>query len=259
MDRSDANKVITLQRLKVACRTCTLAQLCLPLGVSREEVERVDAIIRRRRPLRRGEPLYRSGDRFHSVYVVRSGSIKSCAPADLGQEQITGFHLPGELVGLDAIHVGEHRCGATALETTSVCEVPFTQLESLAGKLPALQQQLHRLMSREVLRDHEHLLVLGKKGAEERLATFLVSLSNRFHERGYSATEFHLSMSRGDIGNYLGLAVETVSRLFTRMQSQGWISVDRKLVRIVDLLRLHELAGVRPCEPDPGSRRRNGQ
>lgn len=258
MGSDSRDKVVSLKGLKVACRACSLVQLCLPVGVSREDVERLDAIIRRRRPLRRGEYLYRAGDRFHAVHVVRSGSVKSCAPTDQGHEQVTGFHLPGELVGLDAIHVGEHRCGAVALETTSVCEVPFTQLETLSAQVPGLQQQLHRLMSREVLRDHEHLLMLGKKGAEERLATFLVSVSNRFQERGYSATEFRLSMSRGDIGNYLGLAVETVSRLFTRLQTLGCIEVERKLVRLTDPERLRALAGVRPCEPVAQPRHGNG-
>ncbi|GBE11244.1 transcriptional activator protein Anr [bacterium BMS3Bbin12] len=253
MDRNDMDKVVSLKRLKVACRACSLAQLCLPVGASRDDIERLDAIIKRRRPLRRGEHLYRTGDRFHSVYLVRSGSIKSCVPTDRGQEQVTGFHLPGELVGLDAIHVEEHHCGAVALETTSMCEVPFPQLESLAGQVPGLQRQMHRLMSREVLRDHEHLLMLGKRNAEERLVTFLITLSNRFHERGYSAVEFRLSMSRGDIGNYLGLAVETVSRLFTRLQGQGCISVDRKLVQLREPERLRMLAGVRPLEPDPRS------
>ncbi|HQU15743.1 MAG: transcriptional regulator FNR [Chromatiales bacterium 21-64-14] len=249
-----ARNVISLSRIKVACQECSLAQLCLPLGIGRTDVDRLDAIIKRRRPLQRGDYLYRTGDRFHAVYVIRSGSLKTWAPGEGGAEQVTGFHLPGEMVGLEAIHADQHRCAAIALETTSVCEVPFSQLEELSGRVPALQQQLHRLMSREILRDHEHLLVLGKKTAEERLATFLVSLSNRLRERGYSATDFRLSMARGDIANYLGLAVETVSRLFTRFQDHGWLEVDRKQVQLKDSARLQDLAGVQPCQAKPRPR-----
>ena len=153
-----------------------------------------------------------------------------------------GFHLPGELLGLGAIHVGHHPCGARALETASVCELPYHRLEELSRRIPSLQHQLLRIMSAEILHDQQLLTLLGKKGAEERLAALLISLSDRYGERGFSYQEFHLSMSRSDIANYLGLAVETVSRLFTRFQDEGLLTAQRKYIRILDLQKMRELA-----------------
>lgn len=234
----------TMSSLKLACRDCSLHQVCLPVGVEPEELAELDRIIRQRRPLRRGEHLFRVGDPFDSLYVVRSGSVKTYAPVSDGREQITGFHLPGELMGLDAISRGQHPCGARALETSSVCEVPFEALENLGGRIPTLHHQIYHLMSREILQEEGHLLLLGRRGADERLASYLLNLSERLRRRGFSPSEFHLSMSRGDIGNYLGLAVETVSRTFTRFQERGLLSVERKHVRIREFEVLQELAGV---------------
>ena len=233
---------------RVACRDCSLYQVCLPVGVEAEELSELDRIIHQRRPLRRGEHLFRVGDEFDSLYVVRSGSVKTYAPSVDGREQITGFHLPGELLGLDAISNGDHPCGARALETASVCEIPYELLESLGGRIPALRQQIFRLMSRELLQEESHLLLLGRRGADERLAAYLMDLAERLRRRGFSATEFHLSMSRGDIGNYLGLAVETVSRTFTRFQEEGILTAERKHVVIHDAAALSRLAGNETAE-----------
>jgi len=237
------SKVIKLSQLKVACQDCNLFQLCLPVRVGNEDLEELDRIIKRRRPVRRGEHLFKVGDPFASIYAVRSGSIKTYTPTADGEERVTGFHLPGELLGLGAIHTNSHTCGAKALETASVCELPFNRLEELSARVPNLQHQLLRVMSAEILHDQELLSLLGRKGAEERLAALLISLSNRYAERGFSNQEFYLSMSRSDIGNYLGLAVETVSRLFTRFQEEGLLAVRRKYIRILDLQRMRELAG----------------
>ncbi len=228
---------------RIACGSCSLVDLCLPVGVTRDEMDELDRIVRRRRPLGRGEHVFRFGDDFRSVYAVRAGSVKTYTMTESGGEQVTGFHLPGEIIGLDAIHSGRHPSSAKTLETTSLCEIPFAQLEDLAVHIPMLGRQLVRIMSREIRGDDELLLLLGKKTADERLAALLLSLSSRLHERGFSAREFNLSMSRNDIGNYLGLAVETVSRLFTRFQQQGLISVDSKHVRLENLDALRALAG----------------
>ena len=232
-----------LPRLKVACKDCSLFQLCLPVGMDEPDLELLETIIKRRRPLQRGDYLFRLGENFRSIYAVRSGSIKTYTLSDDGSEQVTGFHLPGELVGLDAISTEQHSCSARALETASVCEIPFDRLEELWGKIPSLPRQLLRVMSKEILHDQTLLMLLGKKAAEERLASYLLNLSWRFGRRGFSSREYNLSMSRNDIGNYLGLAVETVSRIFTRFQEEGVLTVQRKHVLLHDLDRLKVLAG----------------
>ena len=236
------SRVISLSSIQVACETCSLHQLCLPLELSHSDIEELERIIRRRRPLQRGENLFQAGDPFTAIYAIRSGSLKTFTNTDDGQEQVTGFHLPSELVGLDAITTERHNCTARALETTSVCDIPFNRLQELGARIPGLQRQLLRIMSREILEDQDLMIWLGKKSAEERLASLLLRISKRFTERNFSAREFNLSMSRTDIANYLGLAVETVSRLFSRFQAEGLLSVDRKHVVIEDMDALQQMA-----------------
>jgi CRP/FNR family transcriptional regulator len=237
------HKVISLETIRVACRNCSLSSLCLPMGLASEDVERLDEIVKRTRPLHRGDFLFREADRFRSLYVVKTGSVKTFAPSPEGGEQVLGFHLPGEVIGLDAIDKDIHACSAKVLETSAICEVPFTRLEELTATIPSLQHQMYRLLSKEIGHDTDMLLLLGKKNAEERLAAFLLSLSKRLHKRGLSATDFYLSMSRHEIGNYLGLAVETVSRLFTRFQEDGLMQVDRKHIQLLDVSSLESLVG----------------
>ena len=229
------NKVISFEAIRVACRNCSLSTLCLPLGLTPEDVERLDTIVRRNRPLHRGDYLFQSGDRFRSLFVVKTGSVKTFAPSPEGGEQVLGFHLPGEIIGLDAIEKDAHSCSAKVLETTAFCEVPFSRFEELSVTIPSLQHQMYRLLSKEIAQETEMLLLLGKKSAEDRLATFLLSLSQRLQQRGLSPTDFYLSMSRHEIGNYLGLAVETVSRLFTRFHEERLLVVDRKHIRLTNL------------------------
>ena len=238
-------KVISLKDIKVACLECSLIEICLPVGIARDDLDRLDSIIDRKRPLLRGEHLFRIGDPFQCLYAVRSGSLKTYATSEDGQEQVMGFHLPGELIGLDGIAEGDHPLAARALETTSVCEIPFHDLESLSTQLPGLQRQLLRVMSKEIRNDEHSMVSRGQKSAEERLASFLIGLSNRFMRRGFSANQFNLSMSRSDIGNYLGLALETVSRLFTRFQNEGLLRVDRKHIELIDRERLCVFSGAR--------------
>ncbi len=244
MSDEDLNKVIQLNQSRVACKDCNLFRLCLPVGIDAAQLEVLDSIIKRRQPLKRGEHLFQAGTSFQSIYAVRSGSLKSYSATEDGQEQVTGFHLPGELLGLDALHSGVHCCSAKALETTSLCEIPYNQLGALAEQMPGLQQQLLNIMSQELQHDQSLFRLLGRKSAEERLAALLLSLSERYQRRGFVATEFHLSMSRNDIANYLGLAVETVSRVFGRFQEEGLLSVQRKHIRILDMARLQGITGV---------------
>lgn len=227
----------------VACRDCSLYQLCLPVGIEGADLDLLDRIIRRRRQLRRGEYLFRAGDPMRAVYAIRSGSVKTFTSSSDGQDHVTGFSLPGELIGLDAIDSGVYPCSARALETSSVCEVAYEGLEELSMKIRGLQRQLLRLMSREIHHDEKMMVLLGQMAAEERLVALLFDFSSRFRQRGFSSRMFHLSMSRNDIGNYLGLAVETVSRLFTRLQAEGLLSVQNKFVKIHDMERLHRMSG----------------
>ncbi|MFN2382417.1 MAG: fumarate/nitrate reduction transcriptional regulator Fnr [Guyparkeria sp.] len=233
---------VNASSIQIDCESCSLHQLCLPLELNHDDVEALERIIKRRRPLQRGEALFQTGDPLQSIYAIRSGSLKTYTHTDDGQEQVTGFHLPSELVGLDAITTDSHNCTARALETTSVCEIPFNRLQELGARIPGLQRQLLRIMSREILEDQDLMIWLGKKTAEERLASLLLRISSRFNARNFSAREFNLSMSRTDIANYLGLAVETVSRLFSRFQADGLLSVERKHVVIEDMDGLRRLA-----------------
>lgn len=235
-------RVVHLSGLKSACRDCNLQQLCLPVSLSTADVDQLDDIVQRRRPLSRGDHLYRSGDGFGAIYAVRAGALKTYTLTKEGEEQVVGFHLPGEIVGFDAINRGHHPCSAMSLETTSVCEIPFNSLETLAAEIPGLQHQLLRVMSKEIFQDHEMLHALAKRTAEERLAIVLLSLSDRHARRGLSASRFRLPMSRSDLSNYLGLAPETMSRLFKRFQEKSWIESTGKEVHLTDVDALLALA-----------------
>ncbi len=233
MGKKSAAPVIDLKRVKVACRHCSLYQLCLPMGISPEDLSRLEAIIDRRTLAKRGEVLFRIGDPFHALYAVKSGAVKTSVYTADGQEQVTGFHLAGELFGLDAIGNGAHACQAVALERTTLCEIPFDELRRLGTQLPSLCDQLMRVMSLEIQEDHASLQ-LAHLGAEGRLASFLLNLGERLERRGFSGSAFRLSMSRYDIANYLGLAVETVSRIFTRFQDAGLLAVRQREVHLLD-------------------------
>ena len=214
-----------------------------------EDLDLLDDIVKRGRPLKKGNYLFRQGDSFSSVFAVRSGSLKTYSVSDCGEEQITGFHLPSEFVGLSGVDTELYPTSAIALETTSICEIPFERLDELSATLPQLRRQLMRIMSREIRDDQQMMMLLSKKTADERIATFLVNLSARFSARGFSATQFRLAMSRNEIGNYLGLAVETVSRVFTRFQQAGLIEAEGKEIKITNNEELCQLAGgpAQPC------------
>lgn len=225
------------------CKDCSLAALCLPLSLDMQDLDALDNIVKRSRPMKKGDFLFRQGDTFASVYAVRSGSLKTFSVTDCGQEQITGFHLPSEFVGLSGMDTELYPVSAIALETTSICEIPFDRLDELSASLPQLRRQLMRIMSREIRDDQQMMMLLSKKTADERIATFLVNLSARFRARGYSPQQFRLAMSRNEIGNYLGLAVETVSRVFTRFQQSGLLEAEGKEVNLINLIEICALAG----------------
>ncbi len=236
-------KHIDVNHLKLSCSQCNLRELCFPRGMDDEDLTNLDAMVDQPKPLHKNDFLYRDGDKTAAIYAVRSGCVKTMVESANGDEQIVGFHLPGELLGLDGFATDVHTCNVQALETSSVCEFPLDQLEALCHELPGLQKQMRRIMGKEVNNDHKLLLLLGKMTAEERLASFLLSMSSRMGERHWKENEFNLSMPRQDIANYLGMAVETVSRLFAAFQNEKIIEVDRRNIVIVDMQRLRIIVG----------------
>ena len=227
----------------INCQDCGFSQLCLPFSLNTSELDQLDDIIQRKRPSHKGDHLFEAGKPLQALYAVRTGSFKTYTLTEQGEEQITGFHLPGDVIGFDAIGEQQHPSFAQALETAMVCEIPYSQMDQLMGELPKLRQQMMRLMSQDISGDQQMLLLLNRKNAEEKLAAFLTNLAQRFANRGFSKKEFRLSMTRGEIGNYLGLTVETISRLLGRFHKDDLIHVDGKLICISDPDALSKLAG----------------
>ena len=221
--------------LTTQCTTCHLRDLCLPCGMSGVEMGELDSLNFGRRKIEAGQNLYLEGDRFTTIHAVRSGTFKTNLMLADGREQVAGFYMAGELLGLDGIASSRHASSAIALEDAEVCAIPYAHLTQVAIRSVSLQQAVTRLMSREIVREHSLMMLLGSMNAEERLAAFLLNLSQRLKARGYSASEFHLRMSRAEIGSYLGLKLETVSRTFSAFQQQRLLEVDKKHVRILDL------------------------
>ena len=231
--------------LRTQCSTCHLKDLCLPCGLADADLGRLDSLEFSRRVVKAGHTLYREGDKFHFIYAVRSGTFKSGLALADGREQVSGFHMAGEMLGLDGLAKGAHASSAIALEDAEVCAIPFANLNEIATGSADMQQIVTRLMSREIVREHSLMMLLGSMNAEERLAAFLLNLSQRLKARGYSASEFHLRMSRAEIGSYLGLKLETVSRTFSAFHQQGLLEVDKRHIRITDLEGLSRAFEVR--------------
>jgi len=228
-------------KFEVSCASCNLRELCLPAGLCLDDLERVENIVYARRRIKRGEALFNAGAQFNAVYAIRSGFFKTSVLDSEGREQVTGFLMGGELVGLDGLGSGAYNGTAVALEDSEICVLPYALIEKLSHEVPALQRHLHSVLAREIVRDHGVMLLLGSMRAEERLATFLLNLSRRFVRRGYSASDFHLRMTREELGSYLGLKLETVSRLFSQFQADGLIDVQQKHVRILDIAGLERV------------------
>jgi CRP/FNR family transcriptional regulator len=222
------------RKFEVTCSSCNLREMCLPQGLDREDLRRVEQVVYARRRVKRGDALFNAGDDFNSIYAIRSGFFKTSLLDGEGREQVTGFFMGGELLGMDGVGAGRYNGAAIALEDSEVCVMPFSLVEDISREVPALQRHLHSVLAREIVRDHGVMLLLGSMRAEERLAAFLLNLSKRFTRRGYSPSEFHLRMTREEIGSYLGLKLETVSRLFSKFQEDGLIDVQQKHVRLRD-------------------------
>ncbi|WP_348728371.1 fumarate/nitrate reduction transcriptional regulator Fnr [Rheinheimera texasensis] len=228
----------------INCQHCGFSQLCLPFTLNDSELDKLDQIIQRKRPSHKGDHLFEAGKPLQALYAVRTGSFKTYTLTEQGEEQITGFHLPGDVIGFDAIGDQQHPSYAQALETAMVCEIPFNNLDQLLDQVPKLRQQLMRLMSQDIHGDQQMMLLLNRKTAEEKLAAFITNLAQRFGSRGFSRKEFRLTMTRGEIGNYLGLTVETISRLLGRFHKDELIHVDGKLISITNFEELSRVAGM---------------
>lgn len=246
------SNVVSIAHLRQSCRSCSLRDLCLPLGLDTDDMEKLELIVHTRGPIRSGEHLFREGDNFQALYAVKSGALKTYTIDKQGREHVLGFHIGGEVVGLDGIHSGHNRCNAVALQTTSVCALPFARLEQLIHEVPGLQAQVLRVMSRELSASNQ---LATDHSAEERLAGFLVSLSRRYARRGLPGTMLTLPMPRRDIASHLRLATETVSRLFARFQEDGIVAVRRREVEILDPAALERLGASFDLDGNAGTRR----
>lgn len=233
-----------LSKDNIACKLCALAPLCLPKGIKDQELQKLSNIIEQREPKKRGSYWFRTGEKFRSIFAVRSGCVKTYRISDTGEEQISGFYLPGDIIGLDAIESGYYSCSAKVLQPSSVCEIPYEKLEALCDEVPYVYKRFINILSREIMNEQWLITLLGRTTAESRVAALLCNISERFALRGYSANSFILGMPRSDIGNYLGLAVETVSRVFSRFHNDELIVAKGKQIRILDRERLRRLAGL---------------
>lgn len=233
--------------IKVACSNCNLRELCMPLGLSTEEMSRVDEVVTTRRKVARGDNLFRNGDKFNALYAIRTGFFKTRISSEDGRDQVTGFQMAGEIIGLDGIVSDHHTCDAVALEDAEVCVMPFDRIEELSREVISLQRHVHKIMSREIVRENGVMLLLGSMRAEERLAAFLLNLVQRLHARGFSQSELVLRMTREEIGSYLGLKLETVSRTFSKFMEDGIVEVKQRHVRILNPDALKLIVNAQAC------------
>ena len=235
--------------IKVACSNCNLRELCMPLGLNEDELKRLDDLVAARRKISRGDILYRNGEKFSALYAIRTGFFKTTVAAEDGRDQVTGFQMAGEVIGLDGIVSDHHTCDAVALEDAEVCVMNFDRLEDLSREINALQRHVHKIMSREIVRENGVMLLLGSMRADERLAAFLLNLVQRLHARGFSQSELVLRMTREEIGSYLGLKLETVSRTFSKFVEEGIVEVKQRHVRILNPGALKLIVNTQNCQP----------
>lgn len=227
------NLAIQPETFKVACSGCNLRELCMPIGFNLDDMKRLDDVVATRRRVKQGDLLFSNGEQFTSLYAIRTGFFKTSVSTDDGREQVTGFQMAGEVIGLDGIVSDHHNCNAVALEDSEVCVMPFSNVEELSREFPVLQRHVHKIMSREIVRENSIMMLLGNMRAEERLAAFLLNLVQRLHARGFSQSELVLRMTREEIGSYLGMKLETVSRTFSKFSEDGIIDVKQRYVRIL--------------------------
>ena len=238
---------MTPDTIKVACSNCNLRELCMPMGLNPEDLQKLDEVVATRRKIKQGEMLFSHGDAFTSLYAIRIGFFKTCVSSEDGREQVTGFQMAGEIIGLDGIVSDYHSCNAVALEDAEVCVMPFANVEELSREFPVLQRHVHKIMSREIVRENGVMMLLGNMRAEERLAAFLLNLVQRLHARGFSQSELVLRMTREEIGSYLGMKLETVSRTFSKFSDEGIIEVKQRYVRIMQPDALKKIFNPQTC------------
>ncbi|MGI9151007.1 MAG: fumarate/nitrate reduction transcriptional regulator Fnr [Limnohabitans sp.] len=235
--------------IKVACSNCNLRELCMPMGLNDSEMQRIDEVVATRRKVARGDNLFRNGEKFNALYAIRTGFFKTSISSEDGRDQVTGFQMAGEIIGLDGIVSDHHTCDAIALEDAEVCVMTFDRIEELSREISALQRHVHKIMSREIVRENGVMLLLGSMRAEERLAAFLLNLVQRLHARGFSQSELILRMTREEIGSYLGLKLETVSRTFSKFAEDGIVEVKQRHVRILNPDALKLIVNAQTCQP----------
>ena len=233
---------------KVACSSCNLRELCMPVGLEISDMKKLDEVVATRKQVKQGQLLFGNGDPFTSLYAIRTGFFKTCVSNEDGREQVTGFQMAGEIIGLDGIVTDHHSCNAVALEDAEVCIMPFANVEELSREFPVLQRHVHKIMSREIVRENGMMMMLGNMRAEERLAAFLLNLVQRLHARGFSQSEMILRMTREEIGSYLGLKLETISRTFSKLSEDGIIEVKQRYVKILALEELRKIYNPQPCQ-----------
>jgi CRP/FNR family transcriptional regulator len=234
-----------IRNFKVACSNCNLKELCMPVGLSFQDIEKIDQLVETRKKIKKGEHLFHNGQKFNALYAIRTGVFKTVISSEDGREQVTGFQMAGEVMGLDGIATEHHTCDAIALEDAETCMMPFDKLEFIAHEVNALQHHLYKIMSREIVNEHNIMMLLGSMKAEEKLAAFILNISQRMKSRGFSASEINLRMSREEIGSYLGLKIETVSRTFTKLEDDGIIKINNKSLSVTDMSRLQNLISSR--------------
>ncbi len=238
---------MNIETLKVACSNCNLRELCMPLGLDNSELQKLDEVVATRRKVKQGSVLFSAGDTFTSLFAIRTGFFKTCLSTEDGREQVTGFQMAGEIIGLDGIVNDRHSCNAVALEDAEVCVMPFANIEDLSREFPVLQRHVHKIMSSEIVRENGVMMMLGNMRAEERLAGFLLNLVQRLHARGFSSSELVLRMTREEIGSYLGLKLETISRTFSRFSDEGIIEVKQRYVKILNPDALKKIFNPQTC------------
>ena len=231
----------TAYAIPVSCRDCRMSTMCIPLSLRSDELYKLDQVIQRGTPYQARTSIFYCGDKFTSVYAVRSGSVKSYCIDNEGREQVTGFYLPGEIFGWDGLAENYHQNAAVAMETTSICEIPYGQLELLSTTIPSIQKHVIKLLSKEINSDQKLIALLAGNSAHQRLASLLLSISARLAQQKLSSTRFRLPMSRGEISNYLGMTVETVSRAFSHFQRKKYLKVNKKEIELIDKHALQQL------------------
>ena len=245
--RLHKNDPMIKEAIKVACSNCNLRELCMPVGLTPDELARVDELVAIRKVIKRGSTLFHTGEKFTSLYAIRTGFFKTCVNTEDGRDQVTGFQMAGEVIGLDGIVNDHHTCNAIALEDAEVCVMPFDRIEEISREINAMQHHVHKIMSREIVREHGVMLLLGSMRAEERLAAFLLNLVQRLQARGFSKSEFILRMTREEIGSYLGMKLETVSRAFSKFSDDGVIEVNQRHIQIRDAQALQRIVNPQLC------------